>query len=183
MVPSPSLCSGCAVDGALPEDDFRIVHNLAVLLQTFETDGNPSNGIDISSEVAALFEGRSIEVDQAWDDFQADADLQEVLDEANSQQLFPDTRELRTREEALRALYEGIGLCEGNGGTGGTGGAGGTGGTGGGGSADCSDVTPGNGEFGAACRNDGDCSGGLPCCTSTEVSEACGTTVDLCTCI
>jgi hypothetical protein len=34
-----------------------------------------------------------------------------VLDEANNQELFPDTRALVTREAALRALYEGIGLC------------------------------------------------------------------------
>jgi hypothetical protein len=175
---------GCAVDEALREDEFRIVQNIAVLLQTFDTDGDPTNGIDISSGVAALFDGVSVSLDQAWGDFQADSDLQGVLEEANNQQLFSDARALVAREDALRALYQGIGLCEdGSGGTGGTGGDGGTGGTGGTGTADCSGVTPGNGEFGAACRNDGDCSGGLPCCTSTEVSAACGTTAELCTCI
>ncbi len=102
---------GCDVDGALREDDFRIVHNLAVLLQTMDADGDPTTGIDISSDVAALFEGVSIDVDQAWEDFQADEDLQGVLDQANSQNLFDDTRSLREREEALGALYEGIGLC------------------------------------------------------------------------
>ena len=60
---------------------------------------------------------------------------------------------------------------------------GGTGGTGGSGPSDCSGVTPGNGQFGAACRNDGDCLDGLPCCTSTDVSSACGVEVDLCQCI
>ncbi|MDH3625411.1 MAG: hypothetical protein OES69_10245 [Myxococcales bacterium] len=59
----------------------------------------------------------------------------------------------------------------------------GTGGTGGSGVSDCSDVTPGNGEFGAPCRNNADCLDGLPCCTSTEVSEACGVEVGLCECI
>ena len=68
-------------------------------------------------------------------------------------------------------------------GTGGTGGGGGPGGSGGGGPSDCSDVTPGSGEFGAPCRNDGDCLDGLPCCTSTEVSAACGVEVGLCECI
>jgi hypothetical protein len=48
---------------------------------------------------------------------------------------------------------------------------------------DCSGVTPGDGSFGAPCRNDGDCSEGLPCCTSTEVSPACGVEVGLCECI
>jgi hypothetical protein len=102
---------GCQVDGTLPEDDFRIVHNLAVLLQTMDTDGEHTTGIEISSDVAALFEGVSIDVDQAWAAFQTDPDLLGVLEAANNQSLFPDARELRTREEALRALYEGIGLC------------------------------------------------------------------------
>lgn len=120
---------GCQVDGTLPEDDFRIVHNLAVLLQTFDTDGDPTAGIEISPDVASLFDGVIIDVDQAWEAFQNDTDLVDVLAAANTQSLFPDARELRTREEALRALYEGIGLCpDGTGGTGGGGGAGGTGG-------------------------------------------------------
>jgi hypothetical protein len=129
---SEERVGGCAVDEPLPIDRFRIVHNIAVFLQTFDTDGDPTNGIDISSQVAALFEGVSVSLDQAWEDFQADSDLQGVLEEANNQQLFPDTRTLVAREDALRALYQGIGLCEdGNGGTGGTGGDSGTGGEGG----------------------------------------------------
>jgi hypothetical protein len=102
---------GCQVDGELPEDDFRIVHNLAVLLQTFDTDGDPSEGIEISAETAALFEGINIDVDQAWEDFQADTTLGAVLAAANDTNQFPETRTLREREEALAALYEGIGLC------------------------------------------------------------------------
>ena len=94
-----------------------------------DTDGDPTTNIDISPETAALFDGVSIDIDQTWAAFSTDADLQAVLDEANRQQLFPDTRELRTREEALRALYKGIGLC--NDGTGGSGGSGGAGGGGG----------------------------------------------------
>ncbi len=104
---------GCDVTGPLPDegDAFQVVHNLAVLLQTMDNDGDPTTGIEISSEVAALFEGVSIEVDQAWTAFQTDPDLLGVLEEANSQSLFPDTRTLLEREEALQALYQGIGLC------------------------------------------------------------------------
>jgi len=102
---------GCNVDGTLPDDDFRIVHNIAVLLQTFDTDGDPTEGIEISSEVAALFADVPIDLDQAWEDFQADADLQGVLDAANEANLFSDTRTLRAREDALMSLYQGIGLC------------------------------------------------------------------------
>lgn len=61
-------------------------------------------------------------------------------------------------------------------------GAGGMGGDGGSGSFDCSQVTPGNGDSGDLCRNDGDCADGRLCCTSTEVAEACGVSVGLCAC-
>ena len=62
-------------------------------------------------EVAALFEDSSIELDQPWADFQADTDLQAVLDEANDGNLFSENRTLVQPENALRALYLGIGLC------------------------------------------------------------------------
>jgi hypothetical protein len=54
---------------------------------------------------------------------------------------------------------------------------------GGNGGTSCADVTPGNGGFGEPCRSDADCDEGLPCCTSTEVSPACGVDVGLCECI
>jgi hypothetical protein len=132
----------CDVSGTLPADDdpFRIVHNLAVLLQTMDTDGDPTAGIEISAEVAALFNDVNINVDQPWSTFDMDAGLLGVLEMANQQGLFTDLddgdRAIRTSGEALSALYEGIGICPdgtggtGGGGTGGTGG--GTGGTGGG---------------------------------------------------
>ncbi|MGB5810979.1 MAG: hypothetical protein WBG86_10650 [Polyangiales bacterium] len=104
---------GCDVGASLPDDGsaFRVVHNMAVVLQTLDTDGDPSGTIDISPDVAALFENVSLEFDQPWEDFQTDADLQGVLDAANNGNLFPEARTLRGRVEALRALYQGIGLC------------------------------------------------------------------------
>jgi hypothetical protein len=103
---------GCEVDEGLPADTdpfHQVVHH-AVLLQTFDTDGDPTEGIEISADVAALFDGVTLEFDQLWEDFQQD--LQSVLDEAKSAGALPDAREIREREEALRALYRGIGLCE-----------------------------------------------------------------------
>ena len=104
---------GCDVSGALPDDTnaFRRVANLAVLLQTLDTDGDPSGTIDISSDVAALFDNVTIEFNQPWEDFRTDTALQDVLDAANSANLFSDTRTLRDRVAALRALYQSIGLC------------------------------------------------------------------------
>lgn len=104
---------GCDVGASLPDDGstFRIVHNMAVLLQTLDTDGDVTGTIDISPDVAALFEGVSIDFDQPWEAFRADTDLQGVLAAANDGELFSETRELRERVAALRALYQGIGLC------------------------------------------------------------------------
>lgn len=101
---------GCDVSRALPDTSaFRRVANLAVLLQTLDTDGDPAGTIDIDPEVAALFENQ-IEFDQPWEDFQNDSDLQDVLDAANDRNLFEgtETRTLRDRVAALRALYQGI---------------------------------------------------------------------------
>ena len=105
---------GCDVSGALPDDTsaFRRVANLAVLLQTLDADGDAAGTIDIRPEVAALFENVPIDFDQPWEDFRNDTALQDVLDAANSANLFPETRTLRDRVAALVALYRGIGLCE-----------------------------------------------------------------------
>ena len=104
---------GCEVDGDLPEDTeaFRRVVNLAVLFQTLDTNGDHTDGIEIRSEVAALFEGSSFELDQPRTTFQVDTELRAVLDEANSRDLFSETRALVQPEDALRALYLGLGLC------------------------------------------------------------------------
>ena len=104
---------GCEVDGILPDDTdaFRRVVNLAVLLQTLDTDGDHTTGIEIRSEVAALFQGSSIELDQPRMDFQADTEVQALIDEANDGNVFSENRTLVQPEDALRALYLGIGLC------------------------------------------------------------------------
>jgi hypothetical protein len=71
---------GCDVDGTLPDEGaFRRVAHLAVLLQTLDTDGDPTAGIEISSDVAELFEGVSIDLDRPWATFSTDTDLQALL--------------------------------------------------------------------------------------------------------
>ncbi|MFZ1863847.1 MAG: hypothetical protein WAU39_06455 [Polyangiales bacterium] len=104
---------GCDVDVTLLPDSnaFRVVSNLAVLLQSLDTDENLTNGIDISPDVAGLFDGVDIDLSQAWEAFQANTELQAVLDEAKSRDLLPNTRVVRDRVEALRELYQGTGLC------------------------------------------------------------------------
>jgi hypothetical protein len=85
--------------------------NLAVLFQTLDTDGDHTDGIEIRSEVAALFEGSSADLGQSRSAFQADAEILALLEEANSLDLFSETRTLVQPEDALRALYLGLGLC------------------------------------------------------------------------
>lgn len=103
---------GCEVDGELPDGDFQKVINLAVLLQTLDDDGDPSNNINITSQIASLFDNVILDLDKPSDDFQNDTKLQELLDEANIQSLFPDTRTLRDHVTALKALYKGLELCQ-----------------------------------------------------------------------
>lgn len=104
---------GCEVDGVLPADTdaFRKVVNLAILLQTLDTDGDDTNGIDIRAEVVALFEGANLDIDQPGERFREDTGLQTLVDEANARDLFSGDRTLVEIEEALRALYVGLGLC------------------------------------------------------------------------
>ena len=108
-----NVVGGCDVDVTLlPDSDaFRVVSNLAVLLQSLDADENLTNGIDISPDVAGLFDGVDIDLSQAWEAFQANTELQAVLDEAKSRDLLPNTRVVRDRVEALRELYQGTGLC------------------------------------------------------------------------
>lgn len=103
---------GCEVDQGLPDDtdEFRKVAHLAVLLQTLDADGDPTEGIEISADVAALFDGVTIDIDQLWTSFQTG--LQAVLDDATSGGALPSDRTIVEREDALKALYRGIGLCQ-----------------------------------------------------------------------
>jgi len=111
--PAPAI-GECDVSASLRDDGsaFRIVHNMAALLQTLDTDGDPAGTIDIDPKVKDLFENETIDLNQSWEDFQTDPVLERVLDAANSGDLFPETRTLRDRVAALVALYRGIGLCE-----------------------------------------------------------------------
>ncbi len=104
---------GCEVDATLPQDDgaFRLVSNLAVLLQTLDADGDPENGIDISADVEALFAGVELDLAQDPEQFREDAKLLALLASAGDGNILPAGRTPRDRREALRALYRGIALC------------------------------------------------------------------------
>jgi hypothetical protein len=64
------------------------VTNIAVLLQTLDADGDPSNGIEVAEEVAALFVGEEVDFRKRWNVFEQDRTLRRALGQANEARLF-----------------------------------------------------------------------------------------------
>ncbi len=99
-----------AVCNPKKEPSFNSVINLAVLLQTLDSDGNPDNGIDIASVVAALFTANSLDLDQSWQHFEHDHSWREVLSQAKADGLLESTRQLRKPWRAMAHLYASLGI-------------------------------------------------------------------------
>lgn len=66
------------------------VVNMIRLLQTLDDNGNPDDGIVLSDEVNASFEGASIDLDQAALVFSQDGDLQYALEQATGSTILVD---------------------------------------------------------------------------------------------
>ncbi|MBU0730601.1 MAG: hypothetical protein KKA70_12755 [Proteobacteria bacterium] len=66
------------------------VSNICRLLQTFDVDGDPTNGIIIPSEVLNLIAGRVIDVSATPQEFENNIELQGLLDELNAAGIFTD---------------------------------------------------------------------------------------------
>lgn len=86
------------------------VINMAAFLQTLDQDDNLDNGVRITSEVATLFEGVSIDFAQNIFGFRRDRDLRTVLSQANGQDLFASHRQVRSGAFAMQDLYASLGL-------------------------------------------------------------------------
>ncbi|MBK6736990.1 MAG: hypothetical protein IPG64_03395 [Haliea sp.] len=89
---------------------FSTVINLATLLQTLDSDGNPDNGIAISPEVAALFAANSVDFNQHWQEFNYDQGVRQALTEAKSRSLLDGARQVRKPWLALAHLYASLGI-------------------------------------------------------------------------
>jgi hypothetical protein len=85
-------------------DLFRAV-NVAFLLQTLDREGNPNEGIEISTEVAALFEGVELDLDRNPERFRTDHDFRRILNQANAQSLFPAYRAIADLVAVMEHLY------------------------------------------------------------------------------
>lgn len=89
---------------------FNTVINLARLLQTLDADGNPSNGIEIAADVAALFTAESVDFHQHWDDFTNELGFRKVLGDAKSGELLDNARQVRKPWRAMAHLYASLGM-------------------------------------------------------------------------
>lgn len=86
------------------------VVNMAAFLQSLDQDGNPANGIEIASDVAALFESVRVDFAQGVFSFGKDRDLRAVLSQSNSAQLFEGHRRVRSGAFAIEDLYASLGV-------------------------------------------------------------------------
>ena len=84
------------------------VMNIAALLQTFDHDGDPTNGIEITPEVATLFDGVSVRFDLRRSEFRRHPPFRNALNAANEQGLLSNHRVPRNDFLAMQRLYVGI---------------------------------------------------------------------------
>ncbi|CAA0126396.1 Uncharacterised protein [Halioglobus japonicus] len=89
---------------------FSSVINLAILLQTLDGDGNPDNGIEISADVASLFDADSVDFEQHWQQFSSDLGFRRAMAEAKERALLDSDRQIRKPWRALAHLYASLAI-------------------------------------------------------------------------
>ena len=95
---------------ASKDDPFNTVINIAVLLQSLDRDANSDNGIEVTPQVAALFQGVSIDLNQHWKVFLEDIRLRYALAQANALGLFDVPRGVSSPALAIQHLYQTLGI-------------------------------------------------------------------------
>ena len=91
-------------------DPFVAVINTTAFLETLDQDDDVDNGIQITSDISALFEGVAIDFAQNVFGFRRDHALRTVLSRANAQELFESRRQVRSGAFAMQRLYATLGL-------------------------------------------------------------------------
>ena len=86
---------------------FHEVINRATLLQSLDEDGNSDNGVQISEEIAMLFEGLALDFDQHWWAFRLDPKLENAF-RAEGSPL--QGRILESSAYAMEDLYAALGI-------------------------------------------------------------------------
>jgi len=100
------------IAAALEDDDhpFHAVINSAVLLQSLDRDGDPGNGIEITPEIAALFDGVSLDLNRPWRDLPGQFWLNHAVAQANARGFFSDVHGVVNPARALQQLYAALGV-------------------------------------------------------------------------
>lgn len=84
--------------------------NLAVFLQTLDTDSNPDNGIAIPAAMRTLTNGVAIDFQQARDVFPTSLALRQLVGAGRTAGLWDATHAIRTPTLAIKSMYASLGL-------------------------------------------------------------------------
>ena len=100
------------ITAALEDDDhpFQTVISTAVLLQSLDRDGDPANGIEITPEVAALFDGVSLDLNRPWREIPNQFWLNHAMAQANARGFFSAVHGMVNPARALQQLYMTLGI-------------------------------------------------------------------------
>ena len=102
-----------AIKRALAERDsaLGVALNIALLLQTFDQDGDPANGIEITADVSALLaNGPAVDLGLSWTRIRHARPLRDHLNQANALGLLDDHRVLPATWRVAKQLYESVGV-------------------------------------------------------------------------
>ena len=100
------------ITAALEDDDhpFEAVISAAVLLQSLDRDGDPANGIEVTPEVAALFDGVSLDLNRPWREIPNQFWLNHAIAQANGRGFFSVVHGVVNPARALQQLYTTLGI-------------------------------------------------------------------------
>ena len=100
------------ITAALEDDDhpFQAVISTAVLLQSLDRDGDLANGIEVTPEVAALFDGVSLDLSRPWVEIPNQFWLNHAIAQANVRGFFSGVHGVVNPARALQQLYTTLGI-------------------------------------------------------------------------
>lgn len=84
--------------------------SIAIVLQTLDYDGDPLNGIEISAEVASLFDDVAVRFSQNSSVFPQEPTFRKVFNAAKRHHLLDPDRPIMKRGRAMANLYQGLGI-------------------------------------------------------------------------
>jgi hypothetical protein len=101
------ITNGPSSDAVPP---YHVVVNIAMLLQTLDKDGDPSNGLEIPAAAAAMFSAGSLDLNDWVDHFRRDFRLRSIMAQINDQGLLDDWRQVARPWRVMGQLYTTLGI-------------------------------------------------------------------------